>query len=27
MRKARAKLSYSNVVSTLCLFLILGGGA
>jgi len=27
MRKARAKLSYSNVVSTVCLFLILGGGA
>jgi hypothetical protein len=27
MRKVRAKLNYSNVVSTLCLFLILGGGA
>src|SRR6476620_7771496 len=27
MRKIRAKLTYSNVISTLCLFLILGGGA
>jgi hypothetical protein len=27
MRKLRAKLTYSNVISTLCLFLILGGGA
>ena len=27
MRKLRAKLTYSNVMSTLCLFLILGGGA
>jgi hypothetical protein len=27
MRKIRSKLTYSNVISTLCLFLILGGGA
>jgi hypothetical protein len=27
MRKTRAKLTYSNVVSTLCLFMLLGGGA
>src|SRR6476659_742408 len=27
MRKVRFTLSYSNVVSTLCLFLVLGGGA
>jgi hypothetical protein len=27
MKRARSKLTYSNVVSTLCLFLLLGGGA
>lgn len=27
MRTLRAKLTYSNVLSTLCLFLLLGGGA
>ena len=27
MRKVRAQFTYSNVISTLCLFLILGGGA
>jgi len=27
MKKAASKLSYANVVSTICLFLLLGGGA
>ena len=27
MRRLRGKLTYANVVSTLCLFLVLGGGA
>lgn len=27
MKRLRAKLTYANVVSTLCLFLLLGGGA
>jgi hypothetical protein len=27
MRRLRGKLTYSNVISTLCLFLLLGGGA
>jgi hypothetical protein len=27
MRRLRAKLTYANVISTLCLFLLLGGGA
>lgn len=27
MKKIRGKLTYANVVSTLCLFLVLGGGA
>lgn len=27
MRAIRSKLTYANVISTLCLFLLLGGGA
>jgi hypothetical protein len=27
MKKLRSKLTYANVISTLCLFLVLGGGA
>ncbi|HEX5713249.1 MAG TPA: hypothetical protein VFX85_08055, partial [Solirubrobacterales bacterium] len=27
MRALRSKLTYANVISTLCLFLVLGGGA
>jgi hypothetical protein len=27
MRTIRSKLTYANVISTLCLFLLLGGGA
>ena len=27
MRRLRGKLTYANVISTLCLFLLLGGGA
>ena len=27
MRRLRAKITYANVVSTLCLFLLVGGGA
>ena len=27
MERARAKLTYANVISTICLFLLLGGGA
>src|SRR6186997_934553 len=27
MKRVRSKLTYANVISTLCLFLLLGGGA
>ena len=27
MRSLRSKLTYANVISTLCLFMVLGGGA